>query len=212
MTAARADRGIVFDFAGVLFTWSPPHLLKRELPEHAVDDTSAAFWATQFFQGYEGDWLEFDRGNVSVPALIERIAKRTGLPQQAVQRVVDGVPHELQPIAATVALRSRLRAAGHRLYFLSNMPEPYARHLENRYTFVGDFERGVFSADVHLAKPEPAIFEFAATHFGLPPQQLMFMDDHLPNVTAAQSLGWNAFVFTSAAQAEAELRTQGWID
>lgn len=212
MTAARADRGIVFDFAGVLFTWSPPRLLKREIPEHAFDDASAAHWAAQFFQSYEGDWLEFDRGTVSVPALIDRISRRTGLPPEAVQRVVDGVPHELQAIAETVALLARLRAAGHRLFFLSNMPEPYSRHLERTYDFVGAFESGVFSADVHLVKPEPSIFEFAARRFGLAPQQLMFMDDHPPNVTAAQALGWNAFVFTSAQQAEANLRARGWID
>lgn len=212
MTAARADRGIVFDFAGVLFTWSPPRLLQRELPEHAVDDTSAAHWAATFFQNYGGDWLEFDRGSISVPTLIDRIAQRTGLAPQAVQRVVDGVPRELQAIGASVALLARLRAAGHRVFFLSNMPEPYARHLQRTHNFIGEFERGVFSADVHLAKPEPAIFELAASRFGLAPRQLMFMDDHLPNVTAAHALGWNAFVFENAGQADTELRARGWID
>jgi len=212
MTAVSADRGIVFDFAGVLFTWSPPRLLKREIPEFAVDDASAAHWAGQFFQSYSGDWAEFDRGTVSVPTLIERIAQRTGLPAQAVQRVVDGVPYELQPIDGTVALLARLRAAGHRLFFLSNMPEPYARHLERAFGFVATFEHGVFSADVQLIKPEPAIFELAASRFGLAPRQLLFMDDHAPNVSAAQGCGWNAFLFIDAQQAEAELRARGWID
>jgi len=210
--AARADRGIVFDFAGVVFTWSPPRLLKHEIPEYAFDDASAAHWAAQFFQNYEGDWQAFDRGAVSVPALIDRIARRTALPHAAVQRVVDGVPRELQANAQTVALLARLRATGHRLFFLSNMPEPYSRHLERQYDFISGFEGGVFSADVNLVKPEPAIFELAANRFGLAPQQLMFMDDHPPNVTAAEALGWNAFVFSSAGQAEADLRARGWID
>ena len=33
---------IVFDWAGVLFHWQPRQLLRRTLPQHAVDEASAA--------------------------------------------------------------------------------------------------------------------------------------------------------------------------
>ena len=200
---------IVFDFGGVLFHWHPPRLLRRELPEFAHDETSAVHWAQQFFQGYGGDWAEFDRGCVAAPDLVTRIATRTGLSAHAVQRVVDGVPHELQPIAATVNLLRRLRDAGHALYFLSNMPEPYAQHLERAHDFVGWFRDGVFSARVQRVKPDPAIFELAAQRFATPPGQLLFIDDNLPNVHTAAACGWDAIHFSDAAQAEAELRARG---
>ncbi len=200
---------IVFDFGGVLFHWHPPRLLRRELPEVARDEPSAVHWAQQFFQGYGGDWGEFDRGSVTVPELVARIAARTGLTAHEVQRVVDGVPHELQPIAATVGLLRRLRDAGHALYFLSNMPEPYAQHLERAHDFVGWFRDGVFSARVQLAKPDPAIFALAAQRFAAPPEQLLFIDDHLPNVHSAAACGWGAIHFDSAAQVEAELQARG---
>ena len=200
---------IVFDFGGVLFNWHPPRLLRRELPEVAHDEPSAAHWAQQFFQGYGGDWAEFDRGSVAVPELVARIAARTGLTPHEVQRVVDGVPHELQPIAATVALLRRLRDAGHALYFLSNMPEPYAQHLERAHDFVGWFRDGVFSARVQLVKPDPAIFALASERFATPPDELVFIDDHLPNVHTATACGWGAIHFASAAQVEAELRARG---
>jgi putative hydrolase of the HAD superfamily len=201
---------VVFDFGGVLFNWQPAQLLQRTLPARAHDDASAAHWAAQIFQAYEGDWGEFDRGTVSVPDLVQRIAQRTGLAAPEVQAVVDAVPDELQPVPATVALLQRLRDAGRRLFYLSNMPAPYAARLEAENAFMGWFEQGVFSARVRAVKPEPAIFDLAAAQFGVPPHQLVFMDDHAPNVLAARAAGWQALQFIDAAQAEAELRQRGW--
>ena len=197
---------LVFDFGGVLFNWHPPSLLKRELPARASDDASAAHWARQVFQGYGGDWAEFDRGSVDVPALVRRIAARTGLSETEVQAIVDGVPAELQPMPQTVALLRRLRDAGAPLYFLSNMPAPYADHLEAEHDFVGWFRDGVFSARVRAVKPDAEIFELTARRFGVPPAELLFFDDHLPNVLAARAAGWQAVHFTGIADAESALR------
>ena len=76
--------------------------------------------------------------------------------------------------------------------------------------FLRCFRDGVFSARVHLNKPEPAIFELAAARFGSAPGELVFLDDHGPNVQAARALGWNALQFSDAAQAEAEMAERGW--
>jgi putative hydrolase of the HAD superfamily len=204
---------LVFDFGGVLFQWRPPELLKREIPQRAHDDASAAHWVDAVFQGYEGDWGEFDRGTCDAPALVQRIARRTGLAEHEARAIVDGVPNELQPKPDSVALLRRLRDAGAPLYFLSNMPAAYADHLEAAHDFVGWFRDGVFSARVQAIKPEPAIFELASRRFGVPPSSLLFFDDHLPNVQAAQAAGWQAVHFTGVASAEAALRTRGlWPD
>jgi putative hydrolase of the HAD superfamily len=196
---------IVFDFAGVLFRWHPETMLRRELPHLATDETSARHWMREIFQAYGGDWGEFDRGTVAAPELVQRIARRTGLAEADVQRVVDRVPLELQPIAETVQWLGQLRDEGRTLYYLSNMPEPYAAHLERENAFVGWFDDGVFSARVRHIKPEPAIFELAAARFAADPSELVFLDDHRPNVEMAHSLGWNAVVFHDAAQARLEI-------
>jgi putative hydrolase of the HAD superfamily len=200
---------IVFDFSGVLFNWHPVTMLQRELPHLAPNAAAAVHWVAQIFQGYHGDWGDFDRGTVSVPELVQRIVKRTGLAQADVQTVIDAVPRALQPMPDTVTLLRRLHAAGRELFFLSNMPAPYADHLQANNEFLSCFRDGVFSARVHHNKPEPAIFMLATERFGAAPQELLFIDDHLPNVEAAQAQGWNAFQFTSAAQAELELRRRG---
>jgi putative hydrolase of the HAD superfamily len=201
----------VFDFGGVLFRWQPLALLQRELPQRAVDEVSAQRLVDGIFQGYGGDWGEFDRGTLDVPELVRRIAARTGLHAHEVQAVVDAVPAELQPMPETVALLRRLRDAGRRLFYLSNMPHPYADHLEREHAFVAWFESGVFSARVRQIKPEPGIYATAARHFGAAPDQLLFIDDVLDNVHAAQRAGWSALHFVGGADCEARLRADGWI-
>ncbi len=200
---------IVFDFAGVLFNWQPVRLLQRELPGVIYSDADAAHWVAQIFQSYGGDWAEYDRGTVEPGALALQIAARTGLSQVDVRRVIDGVAGELQAMPASVALLSRLRRAGQPMYFLSNMPGPVADVLERKNEFIGWFAGGMFSARVGLIKPEPAIFEMAVQRFGVPAQELVFIDDHGPNVLAARAAGWQALQFVDAAQCERDLRQGG---
>ncbi len=202
---------IVFDLGAVVLQWRPAEVLARVLPGRVTDAASAAHWQAQVFQGYGGEWGEFDRGTVSVPDLVARIAARTGLAAAEVQAVVDAVPRELRPIPETVALIARLRAAGHRLHYLSNMPAPCADVLEQREAALfAHFDSGVFSGRVQHIKPEPAIYALAARRFGAEPGGLVFLDDHEPNVVAARAAGWHGVHFRDAAQAATELRRQGF--
>ena len=202
---------VVFDFGGVLFHWRPPELLARLLPQRVPDAAAAQRLADDFFQGYAGDWGDFDRGTVEPGPLAERIARRTGLTVDETRRVIDGVPAELTPMPQTVALLRQLHATGRPLYFLSNMPEPYARHLEATHDFLGLFRGGVFSARARLCKPEPEVFEHCASRFDLDPASILFIDDVAHNVEAARAAGWQALQFVDAAQCAQALRERGLI-
>jgi putative hydrolase of the HAD superfamily len=202
---------LVFDFGGVLFRWEPQAFLTRLLPAHTATEADAVALKESFFQGHGGDWGEFDRGTVGPELLAERIARRTGLQVDEARRVIAGVPAELQPMPDSVALLRRLHAQGRALYYLSNMPAPFARHLEDSHDFIGLFRGGLFSSRVRLCKPEPAIFALAQRSFEAEPAQILFIDDHAPNIDAARAAGWQAILFTSPAQCEAELSARGLV-
>jgi putative hydrolase of the HAD superfamily len=198
-------KNIVFDFGGVVFRWEPHELMLRLLPRHARDRASANAMVDAFFEGYRGDWGNFDRGTITVPELAPRIAQRLGLSLDEVNAVIAAVPGELQPLAGTVDLLHRLHAKGHPLFYLSNMPAGYAEHLERSNAFFERFTDGIFSARVQLIKPEPEIFELATKRFGVIPKDTIFIDDVLHNVEAARAHGWQAVHFKNAAQCEREL-------
>jgi putative hydrolase of the HAD superfamily len=202
---------VVFDFGGVLFHWEPHELIARCLPHRAATSDAAHELAQHFFQGYGGDWSDFDRGTVEPKALVERIARRTGLRPQEALAVIEAVPAALTPQPGTVALLHRLHAAGHALYFLSNMPAPYASHLEATHGFMTLFRGGVFSCRVRLLKPEPAIYALALKRFGIAAHETLFIDDLAHNVDAARAAGWQGLHFTSPEACEAELVRLGHL-
>jgi putative hydrolase of the HAD superfamily len=208
-TAVRPT--VVFDFAGVVFNWQPLALLRRVIPQHASDEASARHWAQQIFQGYEGDWAAFDRGTVEPGDLVQRIARRTGLTAAQAQAVVDAVPLDFAPIAGTVALIEQLHDRGQALFFLSNMPAPYADHLEATNPFLRRFTDGIYSGRVGQIKPERAMFDLAAQRFGRAPADLLFFDDVQANVEAARAAGWQARWFEHPEGAAAHLRRLGLL-
>ena len=209
-TLPRTGRALVFDFGRVVFRWRPEALVASVLPHRAVDPAALQHWVGQVFQAYGGDWGDFDRGVVEPPELARRIAARTGLTEPEVAAIIEACTDELAPLPDTVAWLRRLHAQGRPLHYLSNMPEPFAAHFERTHDFMRLLESGVFSSRGQLIKPDPAIFERAARVFGRLPADLLFLDDHLPNIAAARAAGWEAVHFVDAAQAEAEVVAIGW--
>jgi putative hydrolase of the HAD superfamily len=108
-----------------------------------------------------------------------------------------------------MALIHRLREAGVPQHFLSNMPAPYAKRLEQDHPFLADFDSGIFSARVGIIKPSAAMYELAEREFGLTPARTLFFDDVAHNVESACGRGWQAVLFTGAASAEQALRAHG---
>lgn len=196
---------IVFDFGGVLFRWHPAALLARVWPHRFETVEQAAQAVPVFFQAYGGDWGLFDQGLIGADEVVRRISARTGWPRGEVAAVVRAVPDELLPNPATLALLRELRAVGHGMHFLSNMPAPFADHLEQANPLAQWFESGVFSGRVKHSKPGVEIFRLAEQRFNARPEELVFLDDHPANIEAARALGWEAILFTDAASARAQL-------
>jgi putative hydrolase of the HAD superfamily len=211
MTSSSGALRIVFDFGGVLFHWQPLQLVRRFLPRHAVDDDASRALVASVFQGFGGDWTQFDRGVLGAGDLVHRIAARTGLDAASVAALVDGVPPSLTPNPGTVDLLLRLHAAGMPLHFLSNMPAPYAEHLDRTHPeLMRCFASGVYSSHVRLVKPEAELFQLASRRFAAPPERLVLIDDIAANVEAARAHGWKAVQFSDARSAEHALRANGW--
>lgn len=159
----------------------------------------------------DGEWSRFDRGLATPQEVADGLAARLDLSAGEVAALMAEVSAELVALPATVDLLAKLRAAGRPLFFLSNMPGPEADRLERENEFFGWFTDGVFSSRVGLAKPDRRIFDLAAERFAVPPGELLFLDDHAPNVAAAQAAGWQAELFTDAAACEADLVRRGLL-
>lgn len=194
---------IVFDFGAVLFRWQPAELVAQTFPEQAPTPDSAQALAKALFS--HADWHAFDQGTVCMTDVVARSAERLQLPLAHLQGLVGRIGDLLTPLAPTVqvleALRNlKARRPALRLFFLSNMPTDYARVLERSHGFLQWFEGGIYSGDVKLVKPDPAIYALMESRFGLQPDQTVFIDDLAANIAAAKARGWHGIQFKSAAQ------------
>lgn len=62
------------------------------------------------------------------------------------------------------------------------------------------FHKCYLSNDLHLAKPDPAIYEAVLNDCGAKPDECLYLDDNLANVEAARQLGWNALLSANPEQ------------
>lgn len=189
-----ARTNIIFDFGAVIFGWEPMALVREIFPQHADTDAQATQLARSIFS--HDDWHAFDAGKLSTQEIVDYTHQRTALPLQVLTDLVGSIGQRLLPLAESVAVLNELRAkrdagANIQLFYLSNMPAPYARVLEEKHHFIGWFDGGIFSGDVKLIKPDPRIFHLATQRFGLQADShTLFIDDLQANIDASIAHGW----------------------
>ena len=75
---------------------------------------------------------------------------------------------------------------------LSNSTDGARREEQRRYGFEELVDVIVYSHEVGLVKPDPAIFRLTGELLGVEPHEIVFLDDHDGHVAAARACGWHA--------------------
>ncbi|MFR9702492.1 HAD family hydrolase [Aeromonas sanarellii] len=191
---------IIFDLGRVVVSWDPVGIVS------AVRGPQGA--AERLFN--HPDWLEVDRGTLSLHTMARQAQARTGLSAADNLAILQAVPASLLPDPAMVALIEELHGAGHALYALSNMGHASIDWLE-RQDFWRFFSGKVVSARVRMMKPEPDIYRYLLVSFDLQAEECLFIDDSPANVAAAEALGLRGLVFTDAPRCRQHLVEQGLL-
>jgi putative hydrolase of the HAD superfamily len=94
------------------------------------------------------------------------------------------------PMADHIALAALL-APHYPLALISNTNEAHIVHAESTYSFFSLFHARIYSHEVKLMKPDPAIYRAALEALGgIDPLEALFIDDLEPNILGASKLGW----------------------
>jgi HAD superfamily hydrolase (TIGR01509 family) len=97
-----------------------------------------------------------------------------------------------------------LRGRGLRAGILSNSG-PGAREAEQVWGLEKITDEIVYSHEVGLAKPDPAVYELTAARLGVRPDEIAFLDDVPANVDAARAAGWHAVLHEDTQRSIAEI-------
>ena len=92
-----------------------------------------------------------------------------------------------------------LRSQGIACAIATNQHHERAVYMRRELGYERLFDPMVISAEVGVAKPDPAYFRYAVDRIGLPAGQVLFVDDVPANVESARSVGLVAEHFTQNA-------------
>jgi putative hydrolase of the HAD superfamily len=67
----------------------------------------------------------------------------------------------------------------------------------------------VWSYQLGIAKPDPAIYRYALEKLGTQPAETLFIDDKAENVEAAVALGMKGIIFSDAGKLRTDLVESG---
>ena len=102
---------------------------------------------------------------------------------------------DLELMAFAASLRPRVRTA-----IISNSADGARREEAGRYGLDKSFDPIIYSHEVGMAKPDPAIFELACSLMGVSPAEMIFVDDVPGHIAAAHSLGIHGIVHRSTPE------------
>jgi putative hydrolase of the HAD superfamily len=109
-----------------------------------------------------------------------------------------------------VAVVEQAAASRRQLALVSNIPEELAVHYETHHRWLRHFGVVVFSCRIGHAKPEPDAYRWRCRALDVAPGRILFIDDRLENIHAAEAIGMHTHLFNGPAQARqaiAELDT-----
>jgi putative hydrolase of the HAD superfamily len=108
-----------------------------------------------------------------------------------------------------LAWQEQLKQHGLLTGILSNMGDNVLANIEREFAWIHRFDALVWSFQLHMAKPDPAIYRLCLDKLRVRPEEALFLDDKLANVEAAQALGMKALQFTTTERLREDLIAQG---
>ena len=93
------------------------------------------------------------------------------------------------PIPAMWTIVSFLKSLRLKLILFSNTNCMHITWLLENYEVFEEFGGRVFSHEVGVNKPDPAIYHHAITEFDLTPEETLYIDDLPENIATGQNLG-----------------------
>ncbi len=199
-------RAVILDYGLVLC--QPPRQEHIDRMATAIGVDHQTFWRL-----YEQNRGPLDKGELTPAAFWKSLARDAGTKVDAftIERLQD-LDIEMwdtleQPLLEWV---QTLRSNGFKTALLSNSDPRFVAHLRKNRPWLRFFDVCVFSAEVRLIKPDPAIFRYTLDKLAIEPSAVLFIDDRFSNVSVAQSLGIASIKFTSLVHLNGQLKDAGF--
>lgn len=203
-----ALRAVIFDY-GMVLTGQPDQEAHDAMVRITGLDRDA------FEKLYWADRHAYDEGKLTGVTFWQKFARDSGIaftPEQLdeLNRLDARMWTTQNP--AMVAWQQNLKAHGIRTAILSNMGDSVLESIERAFPWIQNFDVRVWSFQLGMAKPDPAIYRHTLERLGTKPEETLFIDDKRVNTDAALALGMQAIEFTTVERLRQQLASAGLAD
>jgi putative hydrolase of the HAD superfamily len=196
---------VLFDY-GLVLSGPPDPAAKQRMKTllAAQDDPfRTAYWRSRH---------AYDLGDLNSDAYWHTVATdlgRTLTPEQLTSLKSADVDLWTQPNVAMIDWAAELQRAGILTGILSNIGDAMEQGVMARFPWMAAFNHHTFSHRLRIAKPDLEIYHHAAKGLGVPPTQILFIDDRAENIAAAETVGMHAIQYTDHPSFIAAMQQQG---
>lgn len=207
MSGALKPTAIIWDLGNVLIDWNPAYVFDKLIEE---EEKRKYFFA----QVCTMDWNENqDEGYPIDKATAERIALHPewkeyieayyGRWEEMLGGPIDGTVQIFRELKATTSLKH---------FALTNWSHELFPIALQRYDFLHWFDGRVVSGEEKLRKPSAAFYQLLLNRYDLAPAEVLFIDDNLRNIEAAEQLGIPSVRFINPGQLRDSLKEKGLLN
>ena len=195
---------VVFDIGNVVVPWDPEAIVHDAFGEERVARKG-------FVSPLAGNslWLAVNRGEHTLAHAKRIYVAEQGFEEAEIDRLYDALFASMVPIDETVLLMRELRAAGYRIFAITDNVNEAVAYQQSTYDFWDMIEAAAISSEVGVLKPDERMYRHLLDKASLAPEECLFFDDAAANVEGARTVGMNARLFTDAAEARSDLTRLG---
>jgi len=192
---------IIFDIGNVLvdFAWKP------FFKSFGLNDDEVKTLAKATV--YSKDWVEYDLGNITDEEILARFCKNAPQFTDVLLEIDKDWKGIILKRAYAIPWIISLKKQGYQVLFLSNFSSKARKECAEALDFVPYADGGIFSHEVHMVKPYPDIYRLLLDTYQLNPQECLFIDDTIENLTIAEELGIHTIQFKTKEQVLDDLDT-----
>ncbi len=179
-------KNLIFDVGGVLveYRW------KEMFREYGLSEEEALQLGRAIFD--DPLWTQRDLGFLGPEESIVQLGARYPDHAEMIEWFLRRGEQMVVPRPEIWDKVAALKREGYRIYILSNYSEELFEKHTKGAAFLDVADGGVVSYQVHMVKPDEAIYRVLLEKYGLRADECIFYDDREENVEAAGKLGMEA--------------------
>ena len=191
-------KNIIFDFGRVIVDFDETKMTRTYIKDESLVPLVRD---TVFDRLY---WDRSDIGTITDEELKAGVASR--LPSELVPLAHAVYDNWIANVDLVVGIEEAIAAAREKaegLYLLSNISDKFANEYKehpNMRRVLSPFDGLVFSAPLHLIKPDARIFRYLLNTYGLNADECLFIDDSPKNTAGAEAVGIHTYLFDGDAR------------